>query len=75
MKKSPRLTPMDSARLLLEMAGPLEARSDFEVVSAEALPDGTLTQVVVRHLLHGHKFLLSTMILDGQPGLRFDPLP
>jgi hypothetical protein len=75
MKESARLTPMESAQRLLEMAGPPEVQSDFEVVSAEALQDGTLTQVVVRHLLHGHKFLLSTMILDGQPGLRFDPLP
>ncbi len=53
MKKSPRLTPIELARLLLEMAGSPEVRSDFEVVSAEALPDGTLTRVVVRHLLHG----------------------
>jgi hypothetical protein len=75
MKKSPRLTSIELARLLLEMAGSLEVRSDFEVVSAEALPDGTLTRVVVRHLLHGHKFLLSTMTLEGQTGLRFDPLP
>jgi hypothetical protein len=75
MKKSPRVTPMESAQLLLEMAGPPEVRSDFEVVSAEAMPDGTLARVVVRHLLSGHKFLLSTMFLDGRAGLRFDPLP
>jgi hypothetical protein len=75
MKNPPRLTPIESARLLLEMAGPPEVRADFEVVSAEAMADGTLARVVVRHLLHGRKFLLSTMILDGQAGFRFDRLP
>jgi hypothetical protein len=75
MKNVPQLTPMESARLLLDMAGPPEVRSDFEVIEATALPNGTLTRVVVRHLLNGKTFLLSTMFLDGRAGLRFDPLP
>jgi hypothetical protein len=75
MKKQPPLSSAQSARLLLEMAASPEMRSDFDVISAEAEADGALTRVVVQHLVNGHKFLLSTMILDGQAGLKFDPLP
>jgi hypothetical protein len=75
MKKNQRLSPIRSARLLLEMAASAEARSDLDVISAEADADGTLTRVVVQHLVNGNKFLLSAMILGGQVGLRFDPLP